>query len=416
MRLMVYSHDTFGLGNIRRVLSICKYLLDSIPNLSILVVSGSPMLHSFRLPQGLDYIKLPCLNRGEGGELSVKYLGTKTDETVKLRADLILAAAVNFKPDLLLVDKKPYGIASELAETLSYLKTCLPETKLVLLLRDILDSPEVTVKEWLHHGNYEAIQLFYDQVLVVGMREVFDLTKEYQFPTSVSEKVRFCGYIRKEPGLKRRNVLRDELLISPEEQLILVTPGGGQDGYRLIETYLSGLGHLSEGHNLRSLIICGPEMSPINRKTLYQAAEKYTHVQICEFTDDLMSYMDAADAIVSMGGYNTVSEILSLGKPAVVVPRIRPAQEQWIRAERLAQLGLLNAIHPDCLTPERLIDATLEQLSPAKKHLPPLSCLDLNALPGITRHISHLLFEAIPTNQVRYSYQQSFPAGLVPTA
>ena len=91
MRLMVYSHDTFGLGNIRRMLAICTHLLDTIPNLSILLVSGSPMLQSFRLPQGLDYIKLPCVNRGESGQLSAKYLSTDVNEILQLRADLILS-------------------------------------------------------------------------------------------------------------------------------------------------------------------------------------------------------------------------------------------------------------------------------------------------------------------------------------
>lgn len=142
MKIMVYSHDTFGLGNINRMLAICKHLLTSIPNVSILMISGSPMLQSFRMLQGLDYIKLPCLNRDKCGELAAKYLGTGIDETVKLRADLILSTAANFKPDLLLVDKKPYGLKHELTNTLKYLQTNLSKTKVVLLLRDILDSPE----------------------------------------------------------------------------------------------------------------------------------------------------------------------------------------------------------------------------------------------------------------------------------
>ncbi len=147
MRLMVYSHETFGLGNIRRMLSICEYLLESLPNLSILLISGSPMLHSFRTPVELDYIKLPCINRSYSGKLSPKYLGTQTDETLKLRADIILAATANFKPDLILVDKKPYGLNQELKPTINYIKQFLHSTKLVLVLRDILDSPEVTINE-----------------------------------------------------------------------------------------------------------------------------------------------------------------------------------------------------------------------------------------------------------------------------
>ena len=373
MRLMVYSHDSFGLGNISRMLAICKHLFDAIPGLSILLVSGSPVLHSFRMPQGLDYIKLPCLGRDRFGKLSAKYLGTAVDETVKLRSNLIEAAVANFQPDLLLVDKKPYGLLGELKATLDYLKTCLPQTKLVLLLRDILDSREATVKDWRKQGYYQALEWFYDQVLVVGMPEVFDLAKEYKFPAAVSEKVRFCGYIRKEPGRKRPQVVRQELQMKPDEQLVLVTPGGGGDGYRLIKTYLWGLAKLQSQQNIKSLIVSGPEMPVLQKRSLYQAVEQYPQVIIKEFTDDLMSYMEAADTVVSMGGYNTVSEILSFRKRAVVVPRIQPVQEQWIRAERMAKFGLLKAIHPNCLTPESLIDAVLEQLSSGSDRLHPES-------------------------------------------
>lgn len=229
MRLMVYSHDGFGLGNIRRMLAICTHLLDSIPELSILVVSGSPMLHSFRLPKRLDYIKLPCLNRGTSGEFSAKYLGTAIDETVKLRSQLILSAIANFKPDVFLVDKKPYGIRNELQATIEYLKAQLPQTPLILLLRDILDHPDVTIPEWQKHGYYEAIAKFYDHVLVVGAPEIFDIRIEYKLPPKVAQKVQFCGYIRKELGRKGPNFVRNELRLSPDEQLVLVTPGGGED-------------------------------------------------------------------------------------------------------------------------------------------------------------------------------------------
>lgn len=105
MKIMVYSHDAFGLGNIRRMLAICQHLLRTLPKVSILVVSGSPALHSLQLPAGLDYIKLPCVGRDESGELAVKYLDAGMDETVKLRSDLILTTTASFKPDLLLVDK-----------------------------------------------------------------------------------------------------------------------------------------------------------------------------------------------------------------------------------------------------------------------------------------------------------------------
>ncbi len=409
MRLMVYSHDSFGLGNIRRMLAICQHLLETIPELSILVISGSPVLHSFRMPKGLDYIKLPCLGRSQSGELSAKYLGTATDETVKLRSELIKATAINFKPDLLLVDKKPYALRGELKDTLQYLKVYYPQTKGVLLLRDILDTPEATIKEWHKHRYYEGTEMFYDQILVVGMPEIFDIAKEYQFPEAIAGKVRYCGYIRRQPGRQPRQILRQELQVNPDEQLVLVTPGGGGDGYRLVSTYLSGLAQLPFQHNIKSLIICGPEMPIIEREALHQVAAQYPQVQIQEFTDDMMSYMEAADAVVSMAGYNTICEILTFGKRAVVVPRTQPVKEQLIRAERMASLGLFKAIHPDVLMPENLMQAILEQLNNQNSPLPPGSCLDLDALHRVAYHLHTLLGkETQPRAGISYSYPSPY--------
>lgn len=389
MRLMVYSHDGFGLGNIRRMLAICTHLLHSIPDLSVLILSGSPMLHSFRLPKGLDYIKLPCLNRGTSGELSTKYLKTETEETVALRSQLILSAIASFKPDVFLVDKKPYGMRNELQTSLEYLQKELPASQRILLLRDILDHPDITIQDWQNQGYYDAIQMFYDQVMVVGSADVFDVRQEYQFPAAVAEKVQFCGYIRKEIGDRKPAQIRQELRLDPEERLVLVTPGGGEDGYSLIDTYLSGLSYIPATLKLRSLIICGPEMPPEQQAALAEKASRHLQVQMSEFTNDLISYMAAADAVVAMGGYNTTCEILSLNKRAVVVPRIKPSQEQWLRAERLATLEFLEAIHPDRLTPEGLMRSLIHQLNAPKRSVANTQ-IDLHALPRIAQFIRTL--------------------------
>jgi predicted glycosyltransferase len=389
MRLLVYSHDAYGLGNIRRMLAICEHLLSEIPELSILLLSGSPMLQGFRLPKGLDYIKLPCLNRGSSGEIAVKYLGMGIEETVRLRSQLILLAAINFQPDLFLVDKKPYGLKKELTDTINYFYQELPETKLVLLLRDILDSPEVTIADWQKNDYYTAINKFYHQVLIVGTPEVFDAVKEYQFPPILATKSRYCGYISRKPGLKSPGEIREELQVSPQERLILVTPGGGEDGYKLVEIYLSALSLLPEANHCKSLIICGPEMPPNQKQLIYQATSNNPQIETWEFTDDLMSYIRAADVIVSMAGYNTVCEILSANKSAVLIPRYHPSKEQLIRAKQLDDLDISLAIYPENFHQEQLKQYLVNQLNfsnKVNKHR-----LNMNGLSNVKNYIHMLL-------------------------
>src|SRR5260370_31808973 len=52
-----------------------------------------------------------------------------------------------------------------------------------------------------------------------------------------------------------------------------------------------------------------------------------------------------------MAGYNTVAESVQARTPLLLVPRVRPGEEQLIRARFLAERGLAEMIHPDELTP-----------------------------------------------------------------
>jgi len=375
-KILVYSHDTYGLGNIRRMMAVVEHLVRKSPGVSVLVLSGSPMMHAFRLSQGIDYIKMPCLTRSQDGQYSPKYLSLSYDKVLGLRADLILNTVLEFEPDVIIVDKKPMGVQNELAPMLDVLRKKAARPKLVLLLREILDDPESTISIWERNRYHDVIRELYDSVLVLGSREIFDTASEYNFPPSTVAKLDYCGYIAKQPGRRARAHIRSSLALD-DRPLAMVTAGGGEDGYRLLHTYLSGCG---AGKNLQSLVFVGPEMAVSQQQELRAMASSLPDVRLLEFSDDVMSYMNAADLIVSMAGYNTMTEILSLRKPAVVVPRIRPVEEQWIRATRLERLGLVSVIHPDQLTPERLFASIERQLDPAAAQgdgkMPPMDALD----------------------------------------
>jgi predicted glycosyltransferase len=365
-RALVYSHDTFGLGNVRRMLAVSEALLARDPDLSVLLVTGSPVAHSFRLPDRLDYIKLPCLTRVASERYEVKFLKTGLDETIALRSSMLLNVASRFKPDLVLVDKKPSGIRDELRAALQYLRRHHPSTRNVLVLRDILDSPEVTRRTWERDRYHARIREFYDRILVLGAREVFDAPREYGFPASSTDKVQYCGYVPRSPGALPREEVRRVLRLRDQDQLVLVTAGGGGDGFRLLDTYLTGVARRGSAVGTHSLVVAGPELPDLQRAQLARAAAQLPGVTLVEFLDDMMSYIGAADVVVSMGGYNTVCEILSARKRAIVVPRVRPVAEQGMRAERMARLGLFETIHPDELGPDGLFDAVERQLRAAR--------------------------------------------------
>ncbi len=394
-RVLIYSHDTFGLGNIRRMLEIARHLVDCDPDLSVLIITGSPMLHAFRIPARIDYVKLPCLARNTSGHYGARFLDMNLSSTVRLRASIIRSTLIDFEPNLVLVDKKPFGVEEELTDALAALPHGQARPKLVLLLRDILDCPEATTRIWRKNHYFEAIAAHYDNVLVVGNPSVFDLRTEYDFPEAAGRKVRYCGYLGRKAGKRTRAEVRSELGLVGRQPLVLVTPGGGEDGHALVQAYVEGLAALPAWRRPRSHIVFGPEMAPELRTAVASRADGLGCVSHQEFSDDMMSLMDASDVVVSMGGYNTVCELLTLRKRAVVVPRVRPVLEQGIRAERMAALGLLRSVHPDQLTPVRLLETVAQEIDSLHGDGSNPNTLPLDGLDGV----ADILFDLMEGRQ-----------------
>jgi predicted glycosyltransferase len=335
---------------------ISEALVAHDSDVSVLIVTGSPMLHAFRLPPRIDYVKLPCLARDVDGTYGVKHLDMDFADAVRMRASLILSASADFNPDLVLVDKKPFGVAGELKPMMELLAHRAVPPPIHLLLRDILDSPEATRRVWEGQGYHKAIARYYDKILVVGERSVFDVAEAYAFPATSSEKLIYCGYV---------NRADPEFVVgaAKERPRVLVHAGGGEDGPRLIEAAIAALALAGPDRGFDCRIIGGPELGHGDRVRLSSSARALDHVEWLDFSDAMGREIASADLVISMGGYNSVCEILSYRKRAIIVPRATPVREQRIRAEAMDNLGLLRMIPLERLTPERLLKEALSELS-----------------------------------------------------
>jgi predicted glycosyltransferase len=396
-RFLVYSHDTFGLGNIRRMVRISEALVERDPDASVLIITGSPMLHAFRLPPRIDYVKLPCLARDTLGQYGVRHLDLAFDTAVRMRASLILSAAADFDPDIVLVDKKPLGVAGELGPMLELLAARPNPPSIHLLLRDILDTPEATCAVWKAHDYHGAIERYFDSVLVVGDGAVFDMAKAYRFPQATRAKLTYCGYI---------NRANPDLLARPHapnaRPVVLVHAGGGEDGSAVLDGVLSALELLPEDRDFDCRIIGGPELGDVARRAFQIRAEKLGAVTWLDFSDAMGSEIANAQLVISMGGYNSVCEILSYRKRAIIIPRSVPVREQRIRAEAMDALGLLRMIPAERLDPAQLARMISTELDFGNVVQSRAARINFNGLDVICdRLLGSQMQTAMPLNAVR---------------
>ena len=345
-RIALYSHDTMGLGHVRRNLALARAIVERHADASVLLISGTHLGGAFRMPEGVDCLTLPALGKHQTtGIYSARHLGCPIDHLIGLRSQIIRAAVERFDPDVLIADNVALGALGELEPTLAALRMGR-RTKTVLGLRDILDEPAVVAREWAMAGHHASIERYYDQVWVYGDPRVYDLTTCYDFPQSTRSRVCHVGYLdRRSRETSARGVL------GPIQQpYTLCVAGGGQDGTELALAFAEAA--FPDGEH--AVLLTGPFCpEPARQRTQALAAQR-PELHLVEFTEDGAWLIEHAARVIGMAGYNSVCEILSYGKPALLVPREAPRKEQLIRAERFAELGLVDVLPHSQLTSEAL--------------------------------------------------------------
>lgn len=350
-RVLIYSHDSFGLGHLRRCRAIAHHLVAHHKNLSVLILSGSPIIGSFDFRARVDFVRVPGVVKLRNGEYTSLSLHLDLEDTLNLRGSIIKHTAGVFDPDVFIVDKEPSGLRGEVRETLELLKS--RGTRLVLGLRDVMDDPSLLEPEWRAKNVVPLVRDLYDEIWVYGLPQIWDPLEGMNLPDAVRRKVVFTGYLPRELGTVSTTPASD-LVRRP---FILVTPGGGGDGDDLVDWVLRAY----ESDPLLpypALIALGPFMQPETRADFAARAQRLDRVDTITFEPRLERLMDEAAGVVAMGGYNTFCEILSLNKRALIVPRQVPRLEQKIRATRAEEFGLISVLLDDGeRTPERMAAA-----------------------------------------------------------
>jgi predicted glycosyltransferase len=347
VRLLTYSQDGLGLGHIRRTNEIAGELLRRRPGSAVLTLQDSPVGHFFETQPGHDYVKLPSVQKLAPGAWEPVNLPLAFEEVRAIRRDIMASAVTSFRPDLVLVDHMPHGAMGELTPALAALSHSASRPKIVLGLRDILDSPEVIIDRWKVEGACETIERYYDLVLVYGSRDVFDMAERYRLSDSIVAKIRYCGYLCTSAiALNHQSVRARHTGAGGPEKLLVAMAGGGADAYPMMRSLIEAVS-LLQAHERPSVVMAiGPFLPTSNRQTLKQLAEGLP-VRIRNSLSDPLSYIEAADLVVTMAGYNTTVEILRSSTPALLIPRRGPSAEQKTRVRLFKERGWIDAVDQD---------------------------------------------------------------------
>ena len=353
VRILMYSHDTFGLGHLRRCRAIAHALVEEISSLHVLIISGSPIAGAFDFRVRVDFVKVPSVIKLHSGEYKSMIEHIDIEDTLEMRASMIRDTARSFKPDIMIVDKEPMGLNNEVEATLHELKAA--GCTLVLGMRDVMDSQRLLNDEWQPKNMIAKIDELYDQIWVYGPQNFWDPLTGLEVPPSMKSRIKFTGFLeRSEPSSTYRH--------QPiQDDFILITTGGGGDGAALLKNALSAY-ETDKTIPYDAVMVLGPFMPANDRDEIFKRAEKSGRITVIEFDALLEKLIVDAKAVVGMCGYNTFCEYMSFDKRTLFVPRVTPREEQLVRAKRAQELGLAKLLLPKDAESPKIMAAALHDL------------------------------------------------------
>ncbi|MFC8921028.1 glycosyltransferase family protein [Cellulosimicrobium sp. NPDC057127] len=422
-RVALYSHDTQGLGHVRRTSLLARAVVAADPDADVLLLSGAAEATSLPLPPRTEVVTLPGVAKDPAAGYGPRRWGGTLDDVVTVRAGVLDGALAAFGPDVLVVDKVPLGVGGELRPALERLRS-RGRTACVLGLRDVLDVPEVAVREWDDQRSTSVVERLYDEVWVYGDARVYDPLVEYALPDVVARRTVFTGYLgRGRSATAAARAARLPATAStaatvptalPDAPYVLCLVGGGQDGAGLATAFAEAT--LPDG--VRGVLVTGPYLPAAARAALHRAALARPDLEVRAFVRDVVPLVEGALAVVTMGGYNSVCEVLASGRPALVVPRTHPRAEQLVRARRLAELGLLDVLD-DEPTPERVaawLGSATRPRAGGRAGARPALDVDLDGLARVPSLVARLVerARAAPTTTVPTTTVPTTPVPAAP--
>jgi len=316
---VLFSHDGYGLGHVRRNTLIARALLARRPRARVFLVTGIETRPAWLADARFVVVPVPSLVKDAEGVYRSN--GQSFEQALDRRAEIFERLVSDVRPDAVLVDRHPLGTAGELEPGLEVARA---QGAVALLgLRDVLDDP-ATVAAELAGGGWENAADLYAEALVYGAPSLCNHEREYGVPLPL----RYCGWVTTRVASR-----------AVDETLVAVAAGGGGDGEDVLRLAIEVLLARPER---RAIVVAGPYA---RRSLLLESRRRLgARLRFGRGLDGCGELFARAGVTLQMGGYNTTFEALGAGARPIVAPRRAPRREQAIRASRLAALGLADVV------------------------------------------------------------------------
>jgi radical SAM protein with 4Fe4S-binding SPASM domain len=340
MKVAFHTINGVGLGHVVRAVTLASEMRELVPGIELLVLTNARDT-SLIARAGLDFVKLPPRLSGEPHTDPER---ARTSLPEPLEEAALVAALATFRPDLVVFDTH--------APTRLVREATALGARTVLVLRELR-------RDALRTFAASPVSRAFDRIVVPHEPGEMDLEPLAALPVvlvgPIVRSLQPAG--DRAPNDVVTSGARDRRSRVASGPLVVATAGGGGqpvDARRYLRAVADA--HLlarARFPTLETVLVTGPYGEPPT------GVDRYSGLTVLRSTPELGELLARATLVVSQAGYNAVAELRALGKPAVLVPGYRKAEDQRARALRLARAGAAVLAKPEARAIADRVEALL---------------------------------------------------------
>ena len=372
--VLFYVQHLLGVGHVKRAASIVRACrLQNVP--ITVVMGGEPVPHADF--GGADIRYLPSArSEDESFKVLLDEMGRPIDDKWRdMRRDQLLNIAAEINPDVLFIELYPFGRRQFRFELIPLMEAYKGGAKIICSARDVIVGKSRAKR---NDEIVDTLNSYFDEVLVHGVEEVIPLRATFPYADKISDLLRYTGYVVEET--------QDEGSSDIGIGEIVVSVGGGAVGDDLLRGIVAARS-LSANKDKRWRMIAGSSLAD----EIYQSIESLCGdgLSLERARSDFIYVLRNCALSISLGGYNTVMDVMSARCRNLIVPFSGGGEtEQLFRARAFAEQGWINLFDDDVSDPAALaaaIDLAIQ------KPVFTGSGLDINGANTTARLISGML-------------------------
>jgi predicted glycosyltransferase len=345
MRTLLYCQHSLGIGHLVRTLLLAEALAECGP---VAVLCGGPVPGSLAVDPRLVLIRLPPLSMNLDGTLDENAAGGAVEHVLAARAREAVGAVTAFAPDVVIVEMFPFGRKKFAAEIIAAIEAARVRggVRVLSSVRDVLVTKRKD-QEWHDERAARWLNQYFDAVIVHSDPTLVRLEETFSAHAALRVPLRYTGYVARAARAGRPS--------GTPAGCVVVSAGGGRVGAALMRAAGAAAPEIHAATGLRTVLLGGSlDSSPSTSGVAPECVEALPPVP------DLRALLAESAVSVSQCGYNTATDVLGAGVPAVVVPFEAPREdEQLRRAEILARRGRVTLLRERELSPGALAAAVV---------------------------------------------------------